>query len=147
VPVDFIISLHSHNPIDDHHLLLYANCLAQSQALMCGRDKDEIMQELREQNLSQEEALHLVPHKIIPGNIPSNTMVLDKLEPATLGALLALYEHKVFVQGVVWQINSFDQWGVELGKHMATKLVPMLQGETELSGLDGSTRGLIELFV
>ncbi|MBU0745025.1 MAG: glucose-6-phosphate isomerase [Gammaproteobacteria bacterium] len=147
VPVDFIASLHSHNPIGDHHLLLYANCLAQSQALMCGRSKDEVMQELKMQQIPDEEAAELVWHKIIPGNVPSNTIVLDKIDPATLGALIALYEHKVFVQGVIWQINSFDQWGVELGKHMATKLVPMLQDERDISDLDSSTQGLINLFI
>ncbi len=146
VPVDFIIPLHSHNPIGDHHLLLYANCLAQSQALMCGCGEEEIIRELKGQKMSQEEADKLVRHKIVPGNVPSNIILVNKIEPKTLGALVALYEHKVFVQGVVWQINSFDQWGVELGKHMASKLVPMLQGEKDLSGLDSSTRGLIDIF-
>ncbi|MDR1057012.1 MAG: glucose-6-phosphate isomerase [Coxiellaceae bacterium] len=144
-PVDFIIPLHSHNPVGNHHLLLYANCLAQSQALMCGRDKAEIISELKEQNMFREEVMRLIPHKIISGNVPSNTIVLDKVEPLTLGALIALYEHKVFVEGVIWQINSFDQWGVELGKQMANKLVPMLQGEESLASLDSSTSGLIEL--
>lgn len=147
VPVDFIIPLHSHNPVGDHHLLLYANCLAQSQALMCGRSEDEVILELQRQKMPQEEISQIVPHKVILGNIPSNTMVMNKIDPKTLGALIALYEHKVFVQGVIWQINSFDQWGVELGKHLASKLVPMLQGEKDLSGLDGSTSGLIKLFI
>ncbi len=147
VPVDFIIPIHSHNPIGDHHMLLYANCLAQSQALMCGRNESEIVLELQGQKMSQEEISSLLPHKIILGNIPSNTIVMDKIDPRTLGALIALYEHKIFVQGVIWQINSFDQWGVELGKHLAGKLVPMLQGEKDLSGLDGSTEGLVKLFL
>lgn len=145
VPVDFIVSLQSHNPIGNHHLLLYANCLAQSRVLMCGYDESAVIAELKSKNMSQEMAQELAPHKVIPGNIPSNTLVLNKLEPATLGAVLALYEHKVFVEGIVWQINSFDQWGVEFGKHMANKLVPMLQGESELSGLDSSTLGLIKM--
>ena len=146
VPVDFIIPLQSHNPIHNHHLLLYANCLAQSQALMCGRSSDEIIAELCGQGMSQEEAHIQAPHKIIPGNVPSNTIVMQKINPETLGALIALYEHKVFVQGIIWRINSFDQWGVELGKHMASKLVPVLQGSAELVVLDGSTSGLIGLF-
>ena len=144
VPVDFIISLQTHNPVGNQHLLLYANCLAQSQALMCGRKEDDIIAELKSQKISQEEMRKLLPHKIIPGNIPSNTIVMNKIEPATLGALIAFYEHKVFVQGIIWRINSFDQWGVELGKQMASKLVPMLQGEGEAPGLDGSTLGLIK---
>ena len=144
IPVDFIIPLQTHNPIGNQHLLLYANCLAQSQALMCGRKEDDIIAELKSQKISQEEMRKLLPHKIIPGNIPSNTIVMNKIEPATLGALIALYEHKVFVQGIIWRINSFDQWGVELGKQMASKLVPMLQGEGEAPGLDGSTLGLIK---
>jgi glucose-6-phosphate isomerase len=146
IPVDFIIPLHSHNPIGDHHLLLYANCLAQSQALMCGCSEEEIIRELKEKKVSLSEIKELVPHKMILGNIPSNTIIMDKIEPRTLGALMALYEHKVFVQGVIWQINSFDQWGVELGKHLASKLVPMLQGGKDLSDLDGSTRGLIQKY-
>lgn len=145
VPVDFILPLHTHNPIDNHHLLLYANCLAQSRALMCGATAAEVMAELAATGVPLDVSSKLVPHKVISGNIPSNTIVIDKIEPLTLGALLALYEHKVFVEGVVWQINSFDQWGVELGKKIANKLVPMLQGDGELSGLDGSTLGLIKL--
>ncbi|EKE00810.1 MAG: hypothetical protein ACD_21C00269G0002 [uncultured bacterium] len=145
VPVDFIVPLHSHNQIRNHHLLLYANCLAQSQALMSGREEKEIVAELRKQGLSEEEAHKQAPHKIIPGNVPSNTIVMQDINPKTLGALLALYEHKVFVQGIIWRINSFDQWGVELGKHMANKLVPVLKGEAGLSGLDSSTAGLVNL--
>ncbi|OGT08523.1 MAG: glucose-6-phosphate isomerase [Gammaproteobacteria bacterium RBG_16_37_9] len=145
VPVDFIIPLQTHSPIGNHHLLLYANCLAQSQALMCGCGEEDVIAELKLQGMSKEQIHNLMPHKIIPGNVPSNTIVMDKIEPSTLGALIALYEHKVFVQGIIWRINSFDQWGVELGKRMASKLVPMLQGESEATGLDGSTQGLINL--
>jgi glucose-6-phosphate isomerase len=113
---------------------------------MCGRNEDEVITELREQGLSQEEARIQAPHKIIPGNVPSNTIVMQNINPETLGALIALYEHKVFVQGIIWRINSFDQWGVELGKHMASKLVPVLQGSAESAALDGSTGGLVKLF-
>lgn len=145
VPVDFIIPLYSHNPIGEQHLLLYANCLAQSQALMCGRTAAEITQEFAGKNRSAQFSSKLIPHKVIPGNVPSNTLVIDKVTPKTLGALIALYEHKVFVEGVIWRINSFDQWGVELGKHLANKLAPMLRGTADLSGLDGSTQGLIRV--
>lgn len=145
IPVDFIIPLHSHNPIRDHHLLLYANCVAQSQALMCGRNAEEVAAELIAKKMAPEAVRELIPHKVIPGNIPSNTILLDKIEPITLGALIALYEHKVFVQGIIWGINSFDQWGVELGKQMANELVLILKGESEISELDGSTLGLIKM--
>lgn len=147
VPVDFIVSLHSHNAIGEHHRLLYANCVAQSQALMCGRAEDEVVAELRSQGLAEDLVNKLAPHKVVPGNIPSNTLVMKKLEPSTLGALIALYEHKVFVQGVIWRINSFDQWGVELGKHLANNLVPMLKGDADVVGLDGSTCGLINMML
>lgn len=130
VPVDFIIPLNSHNPINKHHLLLYANCLAQSQALMCGQDNSE-------------EPLC----KQIPGNVPSNFISMDKITPTTVGALIAAYEHKVLVQGIIWRINSFDQWGVELGKKIANKLVPILEKETTNANLDGSTQGLISRYL
>ena len=145
IPVDFIVPLQSHNPIRNHHLLLYANCLAQSQALMCGSEAAEIIAELQEQGVKLEVACKLAQHKTIPGNIPSNTIIMQNVNPATLGALLALYEHKVFVQGAIWQINSFDQWGVELGKQLANKLVPVLQGNMNTASLDGSTSGLVKL--
>lgn len=117
VPVDFIVAANSHNPIGNHHMLLVANCLAQSQALMCGRD-----------NIAAQS-----PHKVILGDVPSNTIVLPQLTPYTLGALLALYEHKTFVQGIIWHINSFDQWGVELGKQLANTIV------SELSAFNATT--------
>lgn len=147
VPVDFILPLQSHNPIGNHHMLLAANCFAQSQALMSGRDESEVASELKEQGLSEIEIKKLLPYKIIPGNIPSNTIIVEKVTPKTLGALIALYEHKVFVQGVIWRINSFDQWGVELGKKLATKIIPMLEGETTIEGADSSTRELIRKFL
>jgi len=146
VPVDFIVALESHNPIRNHHLLLYANCLAQSQALMCGRSENEVVAQLREQGMVQEEIRMQAPHRIIPGNVPSNTIVIQNINPETLGALIALYEHKVFVQGIIWRINSFDQWGVELGKNLASKLVPVLQGSADIANLDGSTGGLVNQF-
>jgi len=144
IPVDFIAPAKNHNNIGNHQLLLLANCLAQSQALMQGRSKKEIIEELQKQNLSQTEIDSLTPHKVIPGNIPSNTILTQELTPKTLGALIALYEHKVFVQGIIWQINSFDQWGVELGKKLANAIIPILEHTKSAENLDASTRGLIE---
>lgn len=144
VPVDFILTLQTHYPIGDHQLLLFANCLAQSQALMQGKFEPEIINELIASGLTAEQAKKLAPHKVVFGNIPSNTILLPKLTPASLGALLALYEHQVFVQGVIWQINSFDQWGVELGKHLTNSIIPRLQQVTNNDDLDGSTKGLID---
>jgi glucose-6-phosphate isomerase len=128
IPVDFIVALKSQTPLQHHHDLLFANCLAQSQALMDGTPESVTD-----------------PHKIIPGNKPSNMFVMEQLDPKTLGSLIALYEHKVFVQGILWNINSFDQYGVELGKQLANKLTPLLY-EGSLEHLDGSTKRLIEMY-
>jgi glucose-6-phosphate isomerase len=147
IPVDFLISLNNYNSISSHQLLLYANCLAQSRALMLGNTKEFIRRELRKQKISEKEIDKIIPHKIIPGNIPSNTIVVEQINPQILGSLIALYEHKVFIEGIIWQINSFDQWGVELGKQIANDLVPILQGKISESKLDCSTQGLIELQV
>jgi glucose-6-phosphate isomerase len=147
IPVDFILPLNSHNPIGIHHMLLVANCLAQSQALMVGRSLAEVKRELQADGLSAKEIQKLAPHKVIPGDVPNNMLVCNKLTPEILGSLIALYEHKVFVQGVVWGINSFDQWGVELGKKLANKLVPLLQGEKARAEMDSSTINLIERYL
>lgn len=146
IPVDFIIAANTHNPIGDHHLLLMANCLAQSQALMRGKNREEVFAELIKQGLTDDEAKKLTPHKIIPGNVPNNTIMMQQLTPATLGALLALYEHKVFVQGVIWNINSFDQWGVELGKQIANSIIPNLADQNKPLNFDSSTNGLIKKY-
>lgn len=146
IPVDFIISLESHNPIGQHHKFLFANCLAQSQALMRGRNSEEVIAELADQGMGEESIAALVSHKVIPGNVPSNTLMMDKLTPTNLGALIAAYEHKVFTAGVIWNINSFDQWGVELGKQMANNIVPSLDNTKLAANMDSSTRGLIEKF-
>lgn len=116
VPVDFIAPLASHNPIGEHHTQLFANCLSQSQALMVGKTLEQAEQELRDAGATAEQVAKIAPHKVIKGNRPSNTLLTDKMTPATVGALIALYEHRTFVQGTIWGINSFDQWGVELGK-------------------------------
>jgi len=146
VPVDFIVALENHHPWPEHHELLYTNCLAQSQALLQGRTEKQAYYELLADNVAEQEARRLAPHKILLGNRPSNTLVMRKLDPHTLGALIALYEHKVFTQGIIWQINSFDQYGVELGKQMANSLAKALTKNNESSYYDASTQMLLELF-
>ncbi len=146
IPADFIIAARSRNPVADHQQWLYANCLSQSQALMNGKTLQQAEDELRAVGLDATEIARLAPHKVIPGNRPSNTLVLPQLDPQRLGALIALYEHKVYVQSVIWGINAFDQWGVELGKELGDKIFPLLQNEASAPAADGSTQGLIELF-
>ena len=151
VPCDFIGVINSHNPIGDHHRKLIANCFAQSEALMVGRTATEVIHELLIRGLDKEEARVLAPYKIFEGNRPTNTFLLDRVTPRSLGMLVALYEHEFFVQGVVWRVNSFDQWGVELGKVLAGKILGetknlVTNGDAELSHHDGSTRALIERF-
>ncbi len=143
IPADFIAAARSHNELDDQHLKLLANFLAQPEALMRGKTRDEVRVELERARLGVEEVVALLPHKVFPGNRPTNTLLTECLTPTTLGALIALYEHKIFVQGVVWQVNSFDQWGVELGKELAAAILPELKGETR-GAHDASTAGLIE---
>ena len=123
--------------------MLVANCLAQSEALMLGRTLDEAKAQLAASGMAADEVERLAPHKVFPGNRPSITIVHDQLTPFALGRLIALYEHRVFVEGVIWGINSFDQWGVELGKELATALLPMVKGEAPADGKDASTRGLL----
>lgn len=146
IPADFIVPVVSHNPVADHHEWLYANCLSQSQALMLGKTRAETEAELRAQGLSETEIERLAPHKVIPGNRPSNTVVMETISPGRLGALIALYEHKVFVQGVVWGINSFDQWGVELGKELGKTVYGQMTGFDVPPARDASTQGLIDFF-
>ena len=144
VPADFIASIESSTPVPGHHDKLMSNFFAQTQALMNGISADEVRREFKDQGMSDEEIEHLVPHKVHQGNRPTNTILLDKLDPRSLGALIALYEHKIFVQGVVWNICSFDQWGVELGKTLAKKILPSLLNDTQAQDLDSSTLHLIE---
>ncbi|MGY8624243.1 glucose-6-phosphate isomerase [Chromobacterium violaceum] len=141
VPCDFILPLNSHYPLGDQHDVLVANCLAQTEALMRGKNEAEVMRELS--HLSGEQLDMLLPQKLFPGNQPSNTLALDRVTPYSMGMLMALYEHKVFVQGVIWGINSFDQWGVEYGKQLARRILPELSGDTGALGHDSSTNGLI----
>lgn len=145
-PADFIIPLTSHNPVANHHATLFANCLAQTQALMQGKTEAEARSELTAQGLSADEVDRLAPHKVIPGNKPSNTLVFEKATPEVLGALVALYEHRTFVQGVVWNLNSFDQWGVELGKQLGKPILQQLGEGIRYEELDSSTAGLMRLF-
>lgn len=146
IPADFIVPVVSYNPLADHHHWLYANCLSQSQALMLGKTRAEAEAELRAQGLPEEEVQRLAPHKVIPGNRPSNTLVVERIDPRRLGALVALYEHKVFVQSALWGINAFDQWGVELGKDLGRNVYQSLVGSQDAKTEDASTRGLIEYF-
>ncbi len=146
VPADFLAPITSHNPLGEHHAMLLANCFAQTEALMLGKTTDEARAELVAQGLSGAALEALLPYKIFPGNRPSNTLLFDQLDPYTLGMLIALYEHKVFVQSVVWNINPFDQWGVEFGKQLAGKLLPELQGK-QGSAHDASTNGLINHYL
>ena len=142
VPVDFIAPLRSHNPIEDHHAKLLANCLAQAEALMRGKTAAEARAELDAAGLDVEAVERLTPHRVFPGNRPSTTLLVDRLTPERVGALIALYEHRIFVQGVVWGVNSFDQWGVELGKQLAGTILRELEGGTSAPH-DGSTAGLV----
>ncbi|CAM3095134.1 glucose-6-phosphate isomerase [Pseudomonas floridensis] len=146
IPADFIVPIVSFNPVSDHHQWLYANCLSQSQALMMGKTRAEAEAELREKGMAEDEVQKLAPHKVIPGNRPSNTLVVERISPRRLGALVAMYEHKVFVQSVVWGTNAFDQWGVELGKEMGKAVYQRLTGGTEEPADDASTQGLINYF-
>ena len=146
IPVDFIGALKTHNPVGDQHKMLMANMFAQSKALMTGRSEAEVRLELSAKITDEKELDAAVPQRIFPGNRPSNTILLGALTPRSLGALIALYEHKVFVQGVVWGINSFDQWGVELGKEVATTLLSQMTPNTTVSEHDASTNALMTLF-
>ena len=146
IPADFIVPVSSYNPVADHHQWLYANCLSQSQALMLGKSRKEAEDELRAKGLSEEDVQRLAPHKVIPGNRPSNTLVMERVSPRRLGALIAMYEHKVFVQSVIWGNNAFDQWGVELGKDLGKGVYSRMVGSDEAPADDGSTQGLINFF-
>jgi glucose-6-phosphate isomerase len=146
IPVEFLIAAEPHEPgahLRLHHDLLIANCLAQSQALMRGRTLKEAEAQLIASGKSKAEAKRLAPHRVFEGNRPSITIAYRKLDPFTLGRLIALYEHRVFVEAAIWGINAFDQWGVELGKELATGLQPVVEGRHSTDGLDASTAGLV----
>ena len=141
---DFLAPVETPDPLGQHHALLMANCLAQSAALMQGKTQDEVRAELADNDLDEAELERLLPFRTFPGNRPSNTVLYRQLTPRTLGSLLALYEHKVFVQGLIWNINAFDQWGVELGKQLAKTLLPEVQGRKPIGAHDASTQGLLK---
>jgi glucose-6-phosphate isomerase len=144
-PIDFLIAAEPVAADARHHELLFANCLAQSEAFLFGRTLDEARAQLRKEGRSEDEVARLAPHKVFSGDRPSSTLLYKRLDPRTLGRLVALYEHKVFVQSVVWDINPFDQWGVELGKELASRLAPIVADkEAATEALDGSTSGLIQ---
>uniref|UniRef100_A0A6Q2Z7D4 Glucose-6-phosphate isomerase n=1 Tax=Esox lucius TaxID=8010 RepID=A0A6Q2Z7D4_ESOLU len=145
IPADFLIPAQTQHPIRDslHHKILMANFLAQTEALMKGKTSDEARKELEATGLQGPELDKLLPHKVFQGNKPSNSLVFKKLSPFMLGALVAMYEHKIFVQGVIWNINSYDQWGVELGKQLAKAIEPELRDSSEVHSHDSSTNGLI----
>jgi glucose-6-phosphate isomerase len=146
VPCDFIAPLETHNPIGNHHEVLLANYFAQTEALMRGKTPDEARAELVAQKLPPARIDELVPHKTFPGNRPTTSILVDKITPRTLGTLIALYEHKIFTQGIVWGIYSFDQWGVELGKQLAKKIEPELESKGLVASHDASTNGLINRY-
>ena len=146
IPCDFIAPARSHNPLGEHHTLLMANYFAQTEALMRGKTPDEVRAELAAQGVPAEQWDVLVPAKTFPGNRPSNSFLMEQITPTTLGMLIALYEHKIYTQGVIWEINSFDQWGVELGKQLASVILPELKGQGPVASHDASTNGLINAF-
>jgi len=143
VPCDFLAPAMSHNPVGEHHGLLLSNFFAQTEALMNGKPTGQVRAELAAQGMAGEQIDLVAPHRVFEGNRPSNSIMFEKLDPHTLGALIAMYEHKVFVQGVIWGICSFDQWGVQLGKELATKIFSELAGDGPVTGHDSSTNGLI----
>ncbi|CAG0972647.1 partial glucose-6-phosphate isomerase, partial [Anaerolineae bacterium] len=143
VPCDFLMPIETQYPLGEHPEILFSNFLAQTQALMQGKTADEARAELEAAGVKGDELELLLLHKVFRGNRPTNSILFQKLDPRTLGMLIALYEHKIFVQGIVWNINSFDQWGVELGKQLAQKIYPQLGGKQPVQEHDASTNGLI----
>jgi glucose-6-phosphate isomerase len=143
IPCDFIAPAISHNPIGDHHVKLLSNFFAQTEALMNGKTADEVKAELEKSGMTADAIAKLLPYKVFTGNRPSNSFLVKEITPRSLGSLIALYEHKIFVQGVIWNIYTFDQWGVELGKQLANKILPELESSDKVTAHDSSTNGLI----
>ncbi|OKH90127.1 glucose-6-phosphate isomerase [Thalassospira sp. TSL5-1] len=143
IPVDFMVAAKPLHDLQNHHDKLVANCFAQAEALMVGKTEAEVRHELEAQGMAADEIDVLAPHKVFAGNKPSTMILYRQLDPFTLGRLIAMYEHKIFVQGVIWNVNSYDQWGVELGKQLAKELLPMVQGSESAEKRDASTAGLI----
>ena len=145
VSTDFLAGINTHNELGDHHRLLLANAIAQTEALMTGKSEADVRRGLAAQGYTGEALERLVPHKVFPGNRPSTTILYRRLGPRTIGMLLAMYEHKAFTMGAIWNINSFDQWGVELGKQLAATVLNDLAGSSPATGHDSSTNKLIEI--
>ena len=146
VPCDFLIPAKSFDEVGDHHMKLISNFFAQTEALMKGKTEKEVIEEFERGGKKVEDIIQLVPYKVFNGNRPTNSILFKELTPRTLGGLIAMYEHKIFVQGVIWNIFSFDQWGVELGKQLAQKILPELDGDQEIETHDGSTNNLINYY-
>ncbi|CAM4324498.1 glucose-6-phosphate isomerase [Cytophagaceae bacterium 50C-KIRBA] len=146
IPADFIAPAKTHNPIGNHHTLLMSNFFAQTEALMNGKSLEVVKTELSKAGLDESAINKLAPFKVFEGNKPTNSILAKEINPATLGALIAMYEHKIFVQGVIWNIFSYDQWGVELGKQLANSILPELENEEKIQSHDSSTNGLINQF-
>jgi glucose-6-phosphate isomerase len=146
IPADFLAPAISHNPLGEHHKILLSNFFAQTEALLNGKTRQEVIAELKSAGKTEAEVEKLSPHKFFPGNKPTNSILFRQLTPKVLGSLIAMYEHKIFVQGVIWNIFSFDQWGVELGKQLANKILPELQDDNPVNAHDPSTNGLINAF-
>jgi glucose-6-phosphate isomerase len=146
IPADFLAPAVSHNPIGEHHNILLSNFLAQTEALMNGKTRAEVEAELRQDGKNDDEIQKIAPYKVFDGNKPTNSILFQKLTPKTLGSLIAMYEHKIFVQGIIWNIFSFDQWGVELGKQLAQKIQPELSDDQPVDTHDASTNGLINAY-
>jgi glucose-6-phosphate isomerase len=146
IPADFLAPVFSHNPVGDHHNILLSNFFAQAEALLNGKTETQVVDELKTEGMIEDDIRRLWPHKVFAGNRPTNSILFRKLTPRVLGSLIAMYEHKIFVQGVIWNIFSFDQWGVELGKQLAKKILPELKDTNPVASHDGSTNGLINAF-
>jgi glucose-6-phosphate isomerase len=146
IPADFLAPAVSHNPLGEHHQILMSNFFAQTEALLNGKTREEVIAELKSDGKSDDEIKALTPHKMFDGNKPTNSILFKKLTPRILGSLIAMYEHKIFVQGVIWNIFSFDQWGVELGKQLAKKILPELKDDKPVDSHDSSTSGLINAY-
>ena len=147
IPTDFIVALQGTSDLNEHHQVLVANCFAQSEALMQGKNLAKVQNELIANGAGDEEVSRLASHKTMKGNTPSNTLLMQSLTPKCLGAILALYEHKIFVQGALWQVNSYDQWGVELGKHLSEQVLALMNGNAEEHQMSASSVKLIEAFL
>ncbi|MAS51992.1 MAG: glucose-6-phosphate isomerase [Flavobacteriales bacterium] len=146
IPCDFIAPVNTHNPIGDHHIKLLSNFFAQTEALMKGKTSEQAKIELESEAYSDSDIAALLPHKIFEGNKPTNSIFVKKLTPKVLGSLIAMYEHKIYTQSVIWNVNAFDQWGVELGKQLARVILPELSNSNKIESHDSSTNGLIEFY-